>query len=330
MKTTAMTTSYTENAGQSNRSESSRKWTKAFKSFQIFVPGSLSNLGCGFDTLGLAISLYFKTSVYSAPDFDFHMMCNGRPLELTIEDNLFLRVLRHCYPVSPDDWKFHINIETEISPKRGLGSSACAVISAVLTAARLMNLKHDGKQVLSTACQWEPHPDNLCASTFGGFTVAMRDEKGVLHHQKLAFPRSLQILLMIPEWQVSTEEARRLLPQIYSQEAVIGNLQRLAYFMASMQESNFDALRESVRDQIHQPYRAQLMPFARDLLESDFGNETGILISGSGPTFAILYRIHQHRIRAVVQKIMSMHQVPYELRNVIIDSEGARIESLED
>ena len=325
-----MTTNYNWKAGQSNKTDPSRSWQKTFKSFQILVPGSLSNLGCGFDTLGLAVSLYFKTSVYSAPDFQLQMLCNGRPLELPFEENLYLKVLRHCYPVSPDDWKFHVCIDTEILPKRGLGSSACAAISAVLTAARLMNLKQDARQILSTSCQWEPHPDNLCASIFGGFTVAMKSENGTLHHRKLSFPRLLRVLLMIPEWQISTDHARRILPETYPQHAVVGNLQRLAFFMGSLQESNFQALRESVRDQIHQPFRAPLMPFAKDLLERDFGSETAITISGSGPTFAILYRIHEHRIRAIIQEIMALHQIPYELRNVMIDMEGARIESLED
>jgi len=97
-----------------------KKWTKAFKSFQILVLGSISNMGCGFDTLGLAVSLYFKTSVHSAPDFQFEATCNGKPLHLAEDDNLFLKVLRQCYPVSPDDWQFHIQIETEVPPRRGL------------------------------------------------------------------------------------------------------------------------------------------------------------------------------------------------------------------
>ncbi len=325
-----MTKNYDANIEQSNKQADYRKWTKAFKSFQLLVPGSVSNLGCGFDTLGLAVSLYFKTSVHSAPDFRLDMTCHGRRLELPPEENLFLKVLRSCYPVSPDDWQFHINIETEIFPRRGLGSSACCVISALMTAARLLNLKQEPRQVLTTATQWEPHPDNLCASVLGGFTVAMPTDSGALHYQKLSFPRSLRLILMIPEWQISTDEARRLLPQVYSQQAVIGNLQRLAYFMGCIQDGNFHALRESVRDQIHQPYRAPLMPFARDLLERDFGEETAIMISGSGPAFAILYRVHQRRIRAIIQEVMSIHQIGYELRNVMVDYEGARIESLED
>jgi homoserine kinase len=325
-----MTKNYDRNRGQSNKPEFSRNSAKAFKDFQILVPGSVSNLGCGFDTLGLAISLYFKTAVCSAPDFHFQLKCNGRPMQFPLEENLYLKVLRHCYPVSPDDWRFHITIDTEIPMRRGLGSSACCVISAILTAARLMNLPSDPRKVLSTATQWEPHPDNLCASFLGGFTVAMTTASGSLHFQKLPFPPSVHILLMIPEWQIATDEARGLLPQVYPQSAVIGNLQRLAFFMACLQNDNFEAFRESVRDQVHQPYRAPLMPFARNILEKEFGEQNAIMISGSGPTFAILYKTQQQRIRSIIQEVMAIHQIPYELRNVIIDSEGARIELLED
>src|SRR3990172_7684830 len=199
------------------------KWTKAFKSFRILVPGSISNLGCGFDTLGLAVSLYFKTSIHSSPRFHMDLRCNNKPVNLQDQDNLYLKVLRECYPVSPDDWQFSVSIETEVPPKRGLGSSACAVISALMTAARLMNLRQEDPQMPHTALQWEPHPDNLCASVLGGFTVAMQDDSGKLFHQQLSFPRNLRILLLIPEWEVSTEEARRLLPQLYPQHAVVAN-----------------------------------------------------------------------------------------------------------
>ncbi len=325
-----MNKTYNGTSTQSNVLKNSQKWTKAFKSFQILVPGSVSNLGCGFDSLGLAISLYFKISIHSAPRFQLEMKCNGKPLDMPAEENLFLKVLRSCYPVCPDDWHFTATIETEVPPRRGLGSSACATAGAIIAAARLMNLKQEAHQILTTALQWEPHPDNLCASILGGFTAAMMDYAGSVHYRKLSFPRMLKLLLLIPEWQVSTEEARRLLPDSYPKQAVIGNLQRLAYFMGCLQNGNFEALRESVRDQIHQPYRAPLMPFARDLLESEIGNENAILLSGSGPTFAILYRVHRRRIRSIIQRIMATHGIPYEMRNVMIDSEGARVESLED
>lgn len=308
-----------------------KKWTKAFKSFQILVPGSISNLGCGFDTLGLAVSLYFKTSVHSAPQFSFEASSNGKPLPFAEQDNLFLKVLRQCYPVSPDDWRFQIQIETEVPPKRGLGSSACAAISAVLTAAKLMNLRQDPEQVVHTVLPWEHHPDNICASVVGGFTVAMVDDSGMVYYQKLNFPPTLRVLLLIPEWEISTEEARRLLPQLYAQEAVVGNLQRLAFFMACVQDGNFTGFRESVRDQIHQPYRVPLMPFARDLLNSTkIPSDTAVVVSGSGPSFAILYRGQEKGLRSAVQEIMSIHHIPYDLRSVQIDTEGARIESLED
>lgn len=310
---------------------SNRKWTKSFKSFQILVPASISNLGCGFDTLGLAISLYFKTSVHSAPEFGLQMTCNGKSLEIDKEENIFLKVLRSCYPVSPDDWHFNIMIDTEVQPRRGLGSSACATISAILTAAKLMNLRQDPMQILHTAMQWESHPDNICASVFGGFTVAMQDDSGSIYCQKISFPASLRILLLIPEWEIRTEEARRLLPQVYPQQVVISNLQRLAFFMACLQDGNFAGFRESVKDQIHQPYRAQLMPFARDMLDSTrFTSDSAVVISGSGPSFAVLYKVHEKIIRSEIQEIMSIHHVPYDLRNVVVDDEGTRIESLED
>lgn len=308
-----------------------KKWTKAFKSFQILVPGSISNLGCGFDTLGLAVSLYFKTSVHSAPQFSFEVSAYGKPILVPDEDNLFLKVLRQCYPVSPDDWRFQIQIDTEVPPKRGLGSSACAAVSAVLTAAKLMNLRQDPDQILHTVLPWEHHPDNICASLVGGFTVSMVDDSGAVFHQKLPFPPNIKVLLLIPEWEISTVEARRLLPELYPKDAVIGNLQRLAFFMACMRDGNFEGFRESVRDQIHQPFRVSLMPFGRDLLNSHkVPSDAAVVVSGSGPSFAILYRGQEKGLRSAIQEIMSLHQVAYDLRNVLVDTEGARIELLED
>jgi homoserine kinase len=159
----------------------------------------------------------------------------------------------------------------------------------------------------------------------------MQDDTGSVFCQKIPFPKSLRIMLLIPEWEIATEEARKLLPPHYSQQAVIGNLQRLAFFMACLQDGSFRGLRESVRDQVHQPYRAPLMPFARDLLDSSkFSNDSAVVISGSGPSFAVLYRVHEKNIRSAIQDIMSIHKINYDLRNVVVDEEGARIESLED
>lgn len=308
-----------------------KRWVKTFKNFQILVPASVSNLGCGFDTLGLAVSLYFKTCIYSAPNFQFDLKVRGKQIKLPEEDNLFLKVLRHCYPVSPDDWQFNVSIESEIPLRRGLGSSAAAIISAVLTAARLLNLKHENGQLLHTAMQWEAHPDNLCASIFGGFTVAMQDDEQKIMHQKLSFPRNLRVLMLIPECEVSTAAARQILPQQYPKEAVVANLQRLAFFMGCLQDGDFRGLRESVADRIHQPYRATLIPFARQMLDArNFSSDSAVFLSGSGPSFAVIYRVHEKKIRSVIQQIMASHNIAYELRNVQVDDEGARIELMED
>ncbi len=159
----------------------------------------------------------------------------------------------------------------------------------------------------------------------------MQDDTGGVYCRRLSFPDELRVMLIIPEWQISTEEARRLLPQLYPQQAVVSNLQRLAYFIACLQERDFEGFRESVRDQIHQPYRAPLIPFARDLLESThFSDDTAVMISGSGPAFAVFFRTQENKIRSAIQEVMAKHELQYELRNVVVDSEGARIESLED
>lgn len=308
-----------------------KRWVKTFKNFQILVPASVSNLGCGFDTLGLAVSLYFKTCISSTPQFQFDLKVRGKTIKLPEEENLFLKVLRHCYPVSPDDWQFSVSIESEIPLRRGLGSSAAAIISAVLTAARLLNLKHENGQLLHTAMQWEAHPDNLCASIFGGFTVAMQDDEKKIMYQKLTFPRSLRVLMLIPECEVATAEARQILPEQYPKEAVVANLQRLAFFMGCLQDGNFHGLRESVADKIHQPYRATLIPFAHEMLDArNFSSDSAVFLSGSGPSFAVIYRVHEKKIRSVIQQIMAAHNVGYELRNVQVDDEGARIELTED
>jgi homoserine kinase len=159
----------------------------------------------------------------------------------------------------------------------------------------------------------------------------MQDASGCIYSQKISFPQALRILLLIPEWEIRTDEARKLLPELYSQQVVVSNLQRLAFFMACLQDGNFAGFRESVKDQIHQPYRAALMPFARDLLDSNrFTSDSAIVISGSGPSFAVFYKGHEKSIRSDIQEIMSIHHVPYDLRDVVVDDEGARIESLED
>jgi homoserine kinase len=241
-----------------------KNWEKEFKSFQVLVPGSISNLGCGFDTLGLAVSLYFKTSIHSSQSFAFESHCNGKSLDFPESENLFLRVLRSCYPISPDDWRFTVSIDTEIPPKKGLGS---------------LCLRYDQR----TACsgqvdEFASETSRSCIRLSNGnhtrITCALRSWEGLRRPCRMIPARYItgnwpfqesQGAVADSEWEVSTEEAREIAASTVSTAS--GDWQSSTPGIFSRMSSGWkiERVEESVRDQVHQPYRAPLMPFARDL-----------------------------------------------------------------
>jgi homoserine kinase len=145
------------------------------------------------------------------------------------------------------------------------------------------------EEILELAYPLEGHPDNLAASLFGGWVISRLSGKRVAAESIQSLVRC-KFVVVVPTLRISTAQAREILPESFSLEQVAFNLQRNALMIHAMHKGDTHLIREAVADQLHQPYRARLVPGLASLLEREnLPSELdealyGVAISGSGST----------------------------------------------
>lgn len=268
---------------------------------RIRVPASTSNLGPGFDCLGLALDLHLTV--------DAHLAADGLAIETsgpyttgiaTDAGNLVYaaleRVLRRAgKPIPPLALRVHNDIPLE----RGLGSSGAAVLAGVL-AGHLLAFESppDPSAVLRDATEIEGHPDNVAPALLGG-CVASAVETERVHAVRLPTPADLLLLLVIPDHTVATAAARARLPRTISFQDATFDLARLALLIGALCGGETALLRTAMQDRLHEPYRLDLVPGLAAALAALRAEPAvlGAALSGSGPTLLACVR-HNDRAPA--------------------------------
>jgi len=253
---------------------------------RIQVPATTTNFGPGFDTFGLALNLY-NTFEFIQKDA-FGVEVKGRSEGIARdENNLVIRVYRRCCEVYGErERPFLIRQEVLIPPARGLGSSATAIVAGIEAFSRLHRRRMSLSEKLRIAFEFEPHPDNLIPAFVGGFVICL----GKTHeHLKVDFPEDLRILFVIPEYEVSTDQARKMLPEKVSLEEAVFNIQRASLLIGSILKKDYIMIGNALEDKLHQPYRKKLIRGYEELKDSALeSGAIGVYISGSGPTIGVL------------------------------------------
>lgn len=258
------------------------------RKFIITAPASTSNIGPGFDTLGLAVELGLEIEVEPnhPTGFGVTLLGEGHDILPADERNGVLKVAREIAGQLVDRARWRIS--SEIPVARGLGSSAAAR-AAGLAAGYLLR---DGRlpprhEIFRRVARDENHPDNAAATVFGGFRVSGRDRLGNWETWPgVVADSGIRMLVVIPDVPVSTQQARSLLPQTYARAAAVRNLQCLATLLSGLARSDWDAVRRGCRDQLHEPYRLPLVPGLSEALEHLRASSAtgGAYLSGAGPT----------------------------------------------
>jgi homoserine kinase len=259
------------------------------KPLYLRLPATSANLGPGFDTLGLAMALYL--SIEAIPAEEFRIDATGRNADLCgrLEHNLilttYLDVLANAGILAPC---LHLQLHNEIPIGMGCGSSAAALLAGILLANHFGKLNWTDQQILEEACGREGHPDNVAACYLGGMTTSCLTTDAVV---TATFGRELnwKLLLAVPTASLSTKKARALLPERYSQEDAVANIQSTALLVAAFAQSRGDLLRVAMRDRLHQPYRAKTCPLLPLLLPmAEHPGVLGVALSGAGPSVLLI------------------------------------------
>lgn len=260
---------------------------------QVSVPATTANLGPGFDCLGAAWTLH--------NDFRFTRLADGEALQIsakgegaekltTDETNFvyqsFSKLFAHLNQQVPP---VRIEIEAAIPLSRGLGSSATAIVGGLVGANALVGEPLSREAIAALATEIEGHPDNVVPALMGGCRLAASGIDQDWEICELPWHVDIIPILAIPDFILSTEKARQVLPESYSRADAIFNTSHLGLLVRALETGRADWLKAALQDRIHEPYRTQLIS-GRDVVQraAIAAGAHGMVISGAGPTLLAL------------------------------------------
>ncbi len=261
----------------------------------VTVPATTANLGPGFDCLGAALTLYnrftFTPLPTAAPPVEIRMTGAEADRVSTGPDNLlyqsFLRLYQEMGQSPPP---VRIEVEMAVPLARGLGSSATAIVGGLVAANVLAGEPLSTTAVRDLAIAIEGHPDNVVPALLGGCRLAVQAETAnawviceLLWHETIA------PVLAIPDFELSTQAARQVLPTQYSRADAIFNAAHVGLLVQALATGERTWLQTALADRIHQPYRQSLIPGYEAVQAAALAaGADGLVISGAGPTLLAL------------------------------------------
>lgn len=256
----------------------------------IRVPATSANLGPGYDSLGLALSLYDDIDASLADSGGVQVVVTGEGAgELdTGEGHLVVRAMRRAFDRmgTPQPGGIRLRCHNRIPHARGLGSSSAAICAGIL-AARALSRTGDltDDEVFALADEMEGHPDNVAPCLAGGLTIAWTQHSGAPRMVKLVPDASIRPVAIVPATRLATETARDLLPKDVPHKDASFNAGRAALLIAALtQRPERALLLAATEDRLHQDYRAPAMRESADLVERLRAVGVPAVVSGAGPT----------------------------------------------
>jgi len=305
--------------------------SEAGRTVVVRVPATSANLGPGFDTLGLALSVYDELTVTQLDDDRLEIDVTGQGTEDVPRDasHLVVQAMDHAYrAVGRTRPGIHLRAHNAIPHGRGLGSSGAAVVSGLLAAKGLLDgdAELGPDLLLKLATELEGHPDNVAPALFGGLTIAWVDETGP-QHKKLLVHRGVAPLVLVPDFTMSTKEARTYDPQQVTREDAVFNVSRSALLIAALTQSP-ELLLAATEDKLHQSYRAQAMPETDRLVQALRRAGFAAVVSGAGPSVLVLADGPGRRLEATALA-ESVTGSPWEALPLAVDFLGGTVRPAE-
>lgn len=258
-------------------------------SFTVTVPATTANLGAGFDCIGAALTLYNHFHFSVATTTAITVIGSEAEGVSVGEDNLLYRAWARFFEiVGQPSPPVHIKIELGVPLSRGLGSSATAIIGGLVGANEFAGKPLADEVILHEAIAFEGHPDNVVPAFLGNCQLSVNTEQQ-WHFCPIPWSESVVPVVAIPNFELSTEAARAVLPQQIDRAAAIFNISRLGLLVRGLDTANPDWLRAALDDKLHQPYRQTLIPgYEVVQAAAQKAGAYGLVISGAGPTLLAL------------------------------------------
>ena len=251
----------------------------------VRVPATSANIGPGFDVLGLAFALHNEVTAEERDGVSVAVQGEGASALPAGADNVVARGVRAAFEAAGRPFRgVALSCVNRIPPSRGLGSSAAAWVAGLVAGNALVGGALPREALLDAAARAEGHPDNVAAALLGGLTVSCATGDRITAIS-LPVPASVGWVVLIPEAQGSTREARAVLPAEVSRADAVFNLQRVSLLLAALAAGRPDLLPTALDDRLHQPARWKLFPWLPAAVAAARGaGALGCVLSGAGPS----------------------------------------------
>ena len=256
----------------------------------VDVSASSANLGSGFDSFAVALSLKLRAELWVGDEAGIVLNARGEGAPRNDEpgdENLLIRAFREGLRASaaPGAAAWRLEVSSMIPAARGLGSSAAAIVAGIVLGASVGRRTVEADELLALASRLEGHPDNVAAALYGGFTIALPEADDRVALRRFRVPEAWIPVAFIPQRESRTHEMRAALPQTVTHAAAARQAARSALLATAIMTSDAGLLRDAMADELHQPYRLPHLPGSSELIAIAYERgAAGACLSGAGPT----------------------------------------------
>lgn len=311
----------------------------------VKVPATTANIGPGFDCLGMALPIYntitIEETVLPGTGIEINVIAESAAIdELSLEhipldeNSLVYKAVELLYnSIGQTPSELKINIHSNIPVARGLGSSASVIVGALIAANELLGKPADEVALLSIACEIEGHPDNITPAIVGGLVLSSQEDDGSVIYRKLNWPTEWAITVCVPDFELSTDIARSVLPKEVPMKDAIFNAQRLGMFVQAVNTKDAELMKLALNDRLHQPYRMKLVPGLDKIMDNlrHIDSVLGCVLSGAGSSILVISEKNDlDKIRGIVKDTWTDQNIKSDIKTLNIEQTGAQIVSNED
>ncbi len=258
------------------------------KKVTIQVPATSANCGPGFDTLGLACTLYNEVTYEITDSKGFRLSVTGEGADYLkpFGGNLAFASFLRAWNIATDGQRIGLKVtmHNRIPMSRGLGSSSSAIVAGLHAANILCGNYFTKDELLGMATDIEGHPDNVAPALYGGFTISYMDN-GKAHSLRVLPAKPLKFIAVVPARKLPTVLARQAIPANIAHKDAVFNTSRASLLVGALLSGNYEYLGAALEDKLHHPYRAHLIPGLYDVFEAaKAAGAYNAIISGAGST----------------------------------------------
>lgn len=287
----------------------------------IRIPATSANMGPGFDCLGIALNLYNN---YSVEETETGLIIEGCEKEYANKENLVYKAMTKTFDILSYIPKgIKIKMDCSIPISRGLGSSAACILAGVIGAGKISGADLNKNEILDIAAAMEGHPDNIAPALLGGMVVSILDGDKV-YYNKINISDNLKFSALIPEFKLSTAEARSVLPKKIPFKHGTFNIGRVSMLISALVSGNQQLISLGCQDKLHQNYRSRLIENYDDIVKkSEELNSPGVFLSGAGPTIMTILDASDNSFKYEMDTFLMGLSKKWIIKELLVDREGA-------